>query len=106
MGVKKMYKLERLINELCPNGVEYVKLNTICKIYDGTHSTPQYTDEGVKFVSVQNINDLYATDKYISQDDFEKYKVTPQVGDVLMTRIGSIGVLLLTGMNRLPIMFH
>lgn len=87
-----MYKLERLINELCPNGVEYVKLNTICKIYDGTHSTPQYTDEGVKFVSVQNINDLYATDKYISQDDFEKYKVTPQVGDVLMTRIGSIGV--------------
>ena len=55
MGVKKMYKLERLINELCPNGVEYVKLNTICKIYDGTHSTPQYTDEGVKFVSVQNI---------------------------------------------------
>ena len=92
MGVKKMYKLERLINELCPNGVEYVKLNTICKIYDGTHSTPQYTDEGVKFVSVQNINDLYATDKYISQDDFEKYKVTPQVGDVLMTRIGSIGV--------------
>lgn len=87
-----MRKLEELIQELCPDGVEYVKLNTVCKIYDGTHNTPHYTSKGVKFVSVQNINNLYATDKYISVKDFEKYKITPQVGDVLMTRIGSIGV--------------
>ena len=30
-----MTKLEQLIQELCPNGVEYKKLNTICGIYDG-----------------------------------------------------------------------
>ena len=87
-----MSKLEELIQELCPDGVEYKKLNKVCKIYDGTHSTPKYTNDGIKFVSVQNINALYETDKYISEEDFRKFKITPQSGDVFMTRIGSIGV--------------
>ena len=87
-----MSKLKDLINKLCPNGVEFLKLNTFAKIYDGTHSTPKYTKSGVKFVSVENIKNLYGTQKYISQDDFEKYKIKPQVNDVFMTRIGSIGV--------------
>lgn len=87
-----MSKLEELIQELCLDGVEYKKLNKVCKIYDGTHSTPKYTNDGIKFVSVQNINALYETDKYISEEDFRKFKITPQSGDVFMTRIGSIGV--------------
>ncbi|MEA4836087.1 MAG: hypothetical protein VB133_13260 [Anaeromusa sp.] len=60
-----MSKLEELLKELCPDGVEYVRLNKICKIYDGTHQTPTYTASGVKFVSVENINSLYDTQKYI-----------------------------------------
>ena len=81
-----------MLHKLCPNGVEYVKLNTICSIYDGTHSTPNYTDAGVKFASVENINAPYNTKKYISLEDYQKYKIKPKVDDVLMTRIGSIGV--------------
>lgn len=65
-----MNRLDALIEELCPNGVEYVKLNTICSVYDGTHSTPKYTDSGVKFASVENIIAPYDTTKYISYDDF------------------------------------
>ena len=87
-----MSRLEELIRELCPDGVEYKKLSAVCKIYDGTHSTPQYTNDGVKFVSVQNINSLYETNKFISESDFKKFKIIPQIGDVFMTRIGSIGV--------------
>ena len=87
-----MSKLDELIQELCPNGVEYKKLNTICSIYDGTHSTPQYTDYGVKFASVENISSPFNTTKFISEEDYKKYKIKPQMGDVLMTRIGSIGV--------------
>lgn len=87
-----MTKLEELIGKLCPDGVEYVKLNTICSIYDGTHSTPNYTDAGVKFASVENINAPYDTKKFISLEDYQKYKIKPKVDDVLMTRIGSIGV--------------
>ena len=87
-----MSKLDELINQLCPDGVEFPRLDTICGIYDGTHQTPQYTESGVKFASVENIADPYSTKKYISESDFNKYKVKPQRGDVLMTRIGSIGV--------------
>lgn len=87
-----MTKLEQLIEELCPNGVEYRTLNTICNVYDGTHQTPQYTDSGIKFASVENIADPYATEKYISVSDYEKYKIKPHRNDLLMTRIGSIGV--------------
>ena len=87
-----MTKLEQLIKELCPDGVEFVKLDSVCKVYDGTHQTPNYTTSGVKFVSVENIGNLYATDKYISENDYTKYKIKPQINDVLMTRIGTIGV--------------
>ena len=85
------YYLESIIVS-CKNAQE-IKLNEICKIYDGTHQTPQYTNTGVKFVSVENIDALYNTEKYISAEDFEKYKAKPQIGDILMTRItaGIIG---------------
>ena len=87
-----MSKLDELMAQLCPGGVEYVKLNTVANVYDGTHTTPKYIDSGVKFVSVENINDLYGSQKYISEEDFLKYKIKPQINDILMTRIGSIGV--------------
>ena len=80
-----MSRLDNLIDRLCPEGVEFIKLNKICKIYDGTHSTPKYTNEGIKFVSVENINDLWGTQKYISKEDYEKYKIKPQINDVMMT---------------------
>lgn len=87
-----MSKLDELIRELCPNGVEFITLNKICGVYDGTHQTPKYTDSGIKFASVENIAEPYATGKYISIADYEKYKIKPQRNDLLMTRIGSIGV--------------
>lgn len=60
-------------------------------IFDGTHQTPKYASEGVRFVSVENIKDLYGSEKYISQEDFDNYKIKPQMADVFMTRIGDIG---------------
>ena len=95
-----MSKLDEMIRELCPDGVEYVKLNSVCDIYDGTHSTPNYTESGVKFASVENIGNLYATRKYISEKDFETYKIKPRIGDVMMTRIGSVGVCTVVDRNE------
>ena len=85
------YYLESIIVS-CKNA-QKIKLSEICKIYDGTHQTPQYTNTGVKFVSVENIDALYNTEKYISVEAFERYKAKPQIGDILMTRItaGIIG---------------
>ena len=67
------------------------RLNKLVAIYDGTHETPNYTSSGVKFVSVENINNLLHSDKYISLEDFDKYKIKPKYDDIFMTRIGDIG---------------
>ena len=70
---------------------EQRKLGDVVGVYDGTHQTPDYKDQGVMFVSVENIQTL-TSDKYISEEDYEKnYSVVPEVGDILMTRIGDIG---------------
>ena len=67
-------------------------INQKAKIYDGTHQTPIYTENGVKFVSVENINDLYSSNKFISIDDYRRnFKYVPNTNDILMTRIGDIG---------------
>lgn len=69
------------------------KLNNHAEIYDGTHQTPSYKERGIRFVSVENIKDILGSDKFISEDAFEKeYKnKMPEKGDILMTRIGDIG---------------
>ena len=70
---------------------EIKKLSKVANVYDGTHQTPEYKEEGVKFVSVENIK-TSKTDKYISFNDYNKqYKIKPQVNDILMSRIGDIG---------------
>ncbi len=70
---------------------EEKKLGEVAKIYDGTHQTPKYTNEGIKFLSVENIKTLNSS-KYISEEAFEKeFKIRPEFGDILMTRIGDIG---------------
>ena len=70
---------------------EQRKLGEVVGVYDGVHQTPHYTDSGVMFLSVENIA-MLTSQKFISEDAFERdYKVYPQKGDVLMTRIGDVG---------------
>ena len=66
-------------------------MGELTDVYDGTHQTPQYTDDGIMFLSVENIKTLQSQ-KYISEEAFKtEFKVFPEKGDVLMTRIGDIG---------------
>lgn len=70
---------------------EQRKLGDIADVYDGIHQTPDYTDNGIMFLSVENINTL-KSEKYISEEAFIRdYKVYPEKGDILMTRIGDVG---------------
>lgn len=80
-----------LARKLFPDDREYLTLGKICEVYDGTHQTPKYTTEGIPFISVENIQDIYGSQKCISINDYNTYKVKPKVGDMFMTRIGSIG---------------
>ena len=70
---------------------EQRKLSDVVDVYDGVHQTPEYKDEGIMFLSVENISTL-KSEKYISEEAFERdYKIYPKKGDILMTRIGDIG---------------
>ena len=70
---------------------EQRKLNEVVNLYDGDHQTPDYNDTRGMFLSVENISTL-KSEKFNSEEAFQKdYKVCPQKGDILMTRIGDVG---------------
>ena len=75
-----------------PSGWKEFALKDICNIQDGIHTTPNYADKGIKFISVENISDIYASNKFISNEDYNNlYKVKAKKNDIFMTRIGDIG---------------
>lgn len=71
-----------------------MELGDIANIKDGTHQTPTYVSHGIPFYSVENVtNDNFTLTKYISEREHKlltkSFKI--EKGDILMTRIGSIG---------------
>lgn len=89
-----MSKLEELINQLCPNGVEYVKLGDIgrvamCKRILKAETS---TDGEVPFYKIGTFGK--EPDAFITRDKFEAFKNAfsfPNKGDVLISAAGTIG---------------
>lgn len=73
-------------------GWEQIELINICtKITDGTHKTPNYLTEGVKFISAKNItkNHISWSDiKYISESESNSInsRCNPEFEDILLTK--------------------
>ena len=80
-----------------PDSWEWVRLGEILSVItDGTHKTPTYVEKGIPFLSVQNISSgsfTLSPLKFISPDEHAKLsaRVSPQIGDVLVCRIGTLG---------------
>lgn len=57
MEVRKLSKLEQLINEFCPNGVEYKTLGELGKFYGGItgKSKEDFSDGNAKFITYKNV---------------------------------------------------
>lgn len=69
-------------------------LKNIAKIYDGTHQTPNYVEEGVPFYSVEHVTaNNFSKTKFIAEEVFldELKRVQLEKNDILLTRIGDIG---------------
>lgn len=77
-----------------PKDWEVKRLGELVEVYDGTHQTPTYVECGYPFYSVENItsND-FVNVKRISEAEHKRLTKSHRIekGDVLMTRIGSIG---------------
>ncbi len=77
-----------------PEDWELSTLGDVAVIKDGTHQTPKYVPTGVPFFSVEHVTsgDFNKT-KFISEQEhrFLTRSFKMEKGDILMTRIGSIG---------------
>ena len=70
------------------------RLGDLAKVHDGTHQTPTYVPDGVPFYSVEHITSGdFTYTKFISEEEhkFLTRSFRMERGDILMTRIGSIG---------------
>ena len=92
-----MTKLEKLIEELCPNGVEYKKTSDLCNDkFWLMPATPKYIDSGIPYLTSKNIKNNkidFSNVKYISDDDYSIMSKNRMIqrGDLLITMIGTIG---------------
>jgi type I restriction enzyme, S subunit len=89
--------MEQILYQL-PKGWKRVCVDDVCKkITDGTHKTPEYTDEGVPFLSVKDVNKGridFSNTRFVSQETHnDLYKrCNPERNDILYTKVGSTGV--------------
>ena len=80
-----------------PKNWERATLDEVCTfIKDGPHTSPKYVENGIPFVSVNNIiNDFwdFSSVKYISREDYEVFskRCKPEKGDILYTKGGTTG---------------
>lgn len=78
-----MSKLKELIEELCPDGVEFKELNTVCSFQNGfAFKSTQFKTSGEKILRITNIlNGDLSDDNYVCFDlndykeNLENYKV-------------------------------
>lgn len=89
--------MEQVLYKL-PDGWKSVCVDDVCtKITDGAHKTPEYTDEGIPFLSVKDVNKGvidFSNTRFVSQethDDLYK-RCNPEYNDILYTKVGSTGV--------------
>ena len=91
---KKQYEYYRDSLLTFNNDIKSMKLKDIVNICLGLTATPNYVDNGVKFISAKDISKDYldlSDTKYISEDDYKKASsnAKPKRGDILFTRVGS-----------------
>lgn len=94
--VREGYK-KTLAGEI-PEDWWYEELNKLVdKITDGTHKTPTYTESGIPFLRVTDIQKSeidWSNVKYISQQEHLELikRCNPEIGDILYSKNGTIGI--------------
>ena len=91
----RIYKLQELFNHIKP----------------GTNYQPKRVEEGIPFLNVKNINSGFidlSDVKCISIEDFKKVHKTwvPEENDILISRIGTLGLITVIDKEDLPIAVH
>ena len=78
-----MSKLDELIQQLCPDGVEYKLLGEVCNsISDGSHNPPKGVGESsyimISSLNIQPNGLSFDNVRYLTTEDFEKENKRPR----------------------------
>jgi type I restriction enzyme S subunit len=90
-----MNRIEKLIAELCPDGVEWKKLGEVCEFQNGfAFKSNLFKDSGLPIIRITNINgknvdlnDLKYFEPSDYKEDLEKFKINK--GDILIAMSGA-----------------
>ena len=82
---------------MIPDGWKIELLGEFTIVKDGVHQTPTYTESGIPFLRVTDIQDEsinLSKTKYISKEEHEKItaRLKPTNGDILYSKNGTIGI--------------
>ncbi|MBU2114683.1 MAG: restriction endonuclease subunit S [Gammaproteobacteria bacterium] len=89
-----------------PQGWEFERLGYLTTlITDGTHHTPNYLESGIPFISVKDIDGKtisFSNCRYISSEQHEEInkRCNPELGDLLICRIGTLGRVTIVDTDR------
>ena len=88
-----------------PDSWEWVRLDEVIDVRDGTHDTPPYYPTGIPLITSKNISNgklEFTNVKYISKQDADNINKRSRVdiGDILFAMIGSIGNPVIVNDNR------
>jgi type I restriction enzyme S subunit len=86
---------EGALHEL-PGGWVWTRLGEICFIRDRDHKTPRYLEKGIPLISPKCFTPSgidFTELNYVGNDELINFKkkCNPSVGDILFSRIGTIG---------------
>lgn len=90
-----MNKINELLNNLCPNGIKYVELNSICKFQNGfSFKSPLFRKSGLPILRITNISDGKITDNdfvFFNKNDYKEDLTNFEVkhGDVVVAMSGA-----------------
>ena len=103
-----MSKINNLINELCPKGVEYKNIKELClENFWVMPSTPKYKIDGIPYITSKNIRNgkvIFDNIKYISENDYKSISNnrTIKENDFLISMIGTVGEVGIVKSSDLP----
>ena len=91
-----MSRLDELIAELCPNGVEYLKLKDVAEVLNGyAFKSKQYVDKGIRVIRISDVQKGRISDKDVkyypeaSKKEIERYMLND--GDIVVSLTGDVG---------------
>ncbi|CAM8636998.1 RMtype1_S_SonII-TRD2-CR2_like domain containing protein [Comamonadaceae bacterium] len=91
-----MTTLDTVQRHEIPNSWEWRKLGDICDVTDRDHRTPSYQEHGVPLISPKDFTE-HGVDlsrlKHVALEELTAFvkKCKPEIGDILYSRIGTIG---------------